>query len=712
MNHDPLNRPSKVDAQFNFSEFAMMITRILREPLRVGMFLAIFMPALALAVVVDPGQHAVQSTRVSALAVVGGGTQEEMVSQLIVKSKHRVGDHLQNALRARDASGLSKTANVPMSVLRPMSGGAHVIRLDHPVTLSEAHIIAARLMQDSSVELAEPDRRKRHFAIIPTDPYYATHQSNLFVPSSQNLGSANLPNAWSITTGSNAVTVAVLDTGYRPHADLGGVVLPGYDFITDIATANDGDGRDADAQDPGDWITVAEDSAIGGPFNGCGASSSSWHGTHVTGIIAAQMNNGIGITGIAPNIRILPVRVLGKCGGYDSDIIDGMRWAAGIAVTGVPANPHPAQVLSMSLGGSGGLPCSQAYQSAVTDITNAGKVIVVAGGNDGSKTLSSPANCTGVISVTANSIDGDNAYYATIGSGTTISAPGGGCGGWHYDSRIGCHTASFPGIYSLLNSGTTTPVLSPVGDIYQADSGTSMATPHVAAVVALMFSVNPSLTPAQIKYYLQSTAHPFPSNTVCTEPWNIGLCGAGLLDAYQAVNAVKSSVIQSVTSQSIGPISFSPTTLIVGGAATISATATSGLAVSFSSMTPGICVVSGSTVTGISAGTCTIAADQAGNASFNAAPEVMQSITSISRADCLFNWAEKNYAQYFSPAYPPGATSATDVPPYYYRHYSSTNTYLGISSLDNNIYVLGGSFGTNIKSVGAVSSFLGVSGCP
>jgi serine protease len=329
------------------------------------------------------------------------------------------------------------------------------------------------------------------------------------------------------------------------------VVLPGYNFISHVATANNGYGRGPDAQDTGDWITGIENTTRGGSFYGCGAvdsrsrpinqlAPSTWHGTHVTGIIAAQINNGIGITGIASNIQILPVRVMGKCGGYDSDIIDGMRWAAGIPVTGVPTNAHPAKILSMSLGGSRGAPCSSAYQSAVNDVNNTGASIVVAAGNDGSTTLSAPANCVGVIAVTANAIDGDNSWYSTIGQGTAISAPGGDCGGMNPN----CNPANYPGVFSLLNTGTTTPIASPGGDTYVSYSGTSMATPHVAAVAALMLSVNPSLTPAQIKTYLQSTARPFPTNTICTSDFP-GQCGAGMLDAYQAISAVKSATSQA-----------------------------------------------------------------------------------------------------------------------------------------------------------------------
>jgi len=544
----------------------------------VGLFI---FPALALAVVANPSQLVTQSNRSSALFVSSGTAQEEMVSQLMVKPRYQVGDKLHKALRAHDASALAKISHVSMSVVREMSGSAHVIRLNQPVTLSQARIIAARLMGDNSVELAEPDRRKRP-ALTPTDPLYSSDQWNLFVPSSQNLGSANLPNAWNNTTGNNSVTVAVIDTGYRPHQDLGFtyngsnstspvVLSSGYTFINDIPTANNGVGREPDALDPGDWVNSAD--ITSGHLAGCTRSDigpSSWHGTHVSGIIAAQMSNGIGIAGIAPNIQILPVRVLGKCGGYDSDIIDGMNWAAGIHVPNVPDNNHPAKVLNMSLGGSGGTACPSSYQTAVNNILGRGTVIVVAAGNDGTSTLSTPANCTGVIAVTANSIDGDNAYYATIGTGTTISAPGGDCGGMSYPNN--CTTANSVGVYSLLNSGTTNPVASPGGDIYVAYSGTSMATPHVSAVAALMFSLNPSLTPALITSYLQSSARPFPSNTICTTSGS-GQCGAGLLDAYQALNLVQPS--SAIPPPVVTLISI-PSTVTTGTVVTLSGSAVAG----------------------------------------------------------------------------------------------------------------------------------------
>lgn len=462
--------------------------------------------------------------------------KEEIVSRLIVKPRAQADAKLVGALRAFDASGLSKTANVPMTVFRPMSGDAHVIKLDRPVTLSEARVIAERLMRnDSGIEFAEPDRRVYPTATTPTDPGYLPYQWHYFAPEGANVGGANLPNAWDITRGSASISVAVIDTGYRQHADLG-PVLPGYDFITDIATANDGNGRDSDARDPGDWV-AANECGAGEP-----AEDSSWHGTHVAGTIAALMNNSIGGTGIAPNAKILPVRVLGKCGGLMSDVVDGMRWAAGLAVPGVPVNPNPAQVLNLSLGAPGA--CSATFQNAATDVVNAGKVIVAATGNDGgTDNVNLPANCVGVIAVTAHTISGLRPSWATIGPETTISAPGGASG-----------------VYSLSNTGKK----GPVADSYATYQGTSMATPHVAGVIALMLSVKSSLTPAQVKSYLQSSARPFPAGSYCSTSG--GLCGSGLLDAAGALSAIPASpptVIVTTPSQVVAP---NTTVSLVGSA--------------------------------------------------------------------------------------------------------------------------------------------------
>ena len=496
---------------------------------------------VAIATAAPAGSAGPLKTSAQAMLPSVSSPEEEIVSQLIVKPRAQVDAKLASALQAFDASGLSKTANVPMTVFRPMSGDGYVVKLDQPVTLSEARVFAERLMRnDRSVEFAEPDRILYPTATTPTDPGYLPNHWHYFAPAGSNLGGANLPDAWDVTKGSASITVAVIDGGYRPHADLG-TVLPGYDFITEIARSNDGDGRDNDAQDPGNWVPANYCSA------GAPARNSSWHGTHVAGTIAALMNNGIGGTGVAPNVRILPVRVAGRCGATTSDTADGMRWAAGLAVPGVPVNPNPAHVLNMSLGGPGA--CSATLQIAADDVVNAGKVIVAATGNSGTILVGQPANCVGVFAVTSHEFDGDTAPTADVGTQTMISAPGG-----------------VPGIYSLFNTGT----MIPVADSYALMQGTSMATPHVAGVVALMLSVKPSLTPAQVKSYLQSSARPFPAGTYCLTVQGTGLCGSGLLDgagALYAIPAAPPTVVLTTPSQVVAP----NTTVSLAGSATAEA---------------------------------------------------------------------------------------------------------------------------------------------
>jgi serine protease len=225
-------------------------------------------------------------------------------------------------------------------------------------------------------------------------------------------------------------------------------MLPGYDFISSATVALDRDGRDADASDPGDYAPA------GACSSRSAAPSSSWRGTHVTGTVAALMSNGLYGTGIAPGIHALPVRVLGRCGGYTSDIVDVMRWAAGIDIAGVPHNANPARVIKLSLGSSG--TCSAAFQSAVNDVNARGAIVVVATGNGGYDTVNQPVNGSGVVTVTAHAIDGDSADYANIGPEVTISAPGGGCG----TLSATCYASlksDGPSVYTLGNSELTTP---------------------------------------------------------------------------------------------------------------------------------------------------------------------------------------------------------------------------------------------------------------
>ncbi|VTY02147.1 Extracellular basic protease [Rothia mucilaginosa] len=314
--------------------------------------------------------------------------------------------------------------------------------------------------------------------------------------------------AWGTTRG-QGVTVAVLDSGITAHPDLDANVLPGYDFIAESAFSNDGNGRDSDPTDAGNWTVDNQ------CFTGSKATPSDWHGTHVAGTIAAIANNNEGIAGVAPEAKIVPVRVLGACGGFDSDITDGIIWAAGGSVRGVPANQHPAQVINMSIGSEG--TCTTPYRQAIAQANKRGSIVVVAAGNnnfDASK--SSPGNCEDVITVGATDKNGKRSYFSNYGSRVDVSAPGGDRRYWG------------GGILSTLNAGKTAPGKADYAE-YQ---GTSMAAPHVAGIVALMKAVDPKLTYAQAKKVLQSTSQ----SVECDQ----SACGSGIVNAARAVQQVRS----------------------------------------------------------------------------------------------------------------------------------------------------------------------------
>jgi serine protease len=413
----------------------------------------------------------------------------------------------QDRVQALNTFSVTGKGGATLSYLKSVSGSTHVARTSQTMTRTELSALAQTVEQDPRVEYAEVDEKVYpHF--VPNDTFYAAQQGNLQSPYAVP-GAANLPNAWGRSVGGvpvsgAGVTVAVLDTGYRPHADLAANIVGGYDFISqdgfnDFTTANDGNGRDADAQDPGDWNTQA---------SLCDVENSSWHGTHVAGIIGAVGNNNTGVIGVAYRAKILPLRVLGVCGGYTSDTTAAMQWAVGLAVPGVPANPNPARVLNMSFGRSGA--CSQTYQAAVTAVRNAGTTIVVSTGNDSSTTaITQPANCSGVIAVTAHTALGANADYANTGPGTSISAMGNN-------------------IYTTGNTGITVPA----ADSYDAKSGTSFSAPQVAGVAALLVQLKPSISPAEVQSIIMSSARPYAGGTFCATRTD---CGAGLLDAFKAV---------------------------------------------------------------------------------------------------------------------------------------------------------------------------------
>ncbi len=434
--------------------------------------------------------------------------------QIIVK--YKAGSAAEaSPMQALHMQHLAEAAGTALTYLRPMSDDANVLSLPQKLPLDQVQAISRNLMALPDVEYAEPDQILRPL-FTPNDPRYSA-QWDLF-----DTWGINAPAAWDITKGSSSIVVADIDTGITVHPDLTGRILPGYDFISDVRIANDGNGRDNNPSDPGDWITLAESTDPSSYFYGCPQRDSSWHGTHTAGTIGASGNNSTGVAGINWISKILPVRVLGKCGGYTSDISDGMRWAAGLPVTGVPLNSHPARVMNISLGGPGSS-CGPTWQNAINAITSKKTVVVVAAGNswdDASGFV--PANCNRVITVAATDKTGSRSYYSNYGSTVEISAPG-GAQSVHNDPN---------GILSTLNKGKKGPA-SPTYVFYQ---GTSMAAPHVTGVVSLMLSVNPSLTPAQVLTLLQSTAKAFPGGMCDLDPAKT--CGSGILDAGAAVNAV------------------------------------------------------------------------------------------------------------------------------------------------------------------------------
>jgi serine protease len=441
-----------------------------------------------------------------ATAVLAGAADAEDVSRFIVK--FRATDARAQIASAARVERLAGESAIAIRHLRAMSQGADVVVLDRAVAPERAAQLAALLARNPEVEYAEPDRL-RQAAKVANDEFRSAQGYLDDTP-----GGISASLAWDVTTGSASTVVAVLDTGIRPHADLTGRILPGYDMISPTSVSNDGDGRDADPSDPGDWVLSSESTSD------CPTRNSSWHGTSVAGVIAANSNNGQWIAGINWAAMILPVRVLGKCGGFDSDIIDGITWAAGLPVPGVPANPYPAHVINMSLGGDGA--CFAAYQNAINAAYAHGvtRAIVAAAGNESQDVANHvPASCAFVYAVASTTTAGSLARYSNFGAGVDISAPGG-----QYNSVIGNQ-----GIITLSNSGRTTPST----DSFTNTGGTSFAAPMVSGTVSLMLAVAPNLTVDQVHETLLATAKPFPAGSTC----DTTLCGAGIVDANAAVRA-------------------------------------------------------------------------------------------------------------------------------------------------------------------------------
>lgn len=437
----------------------------------------------------------------------------QMVNRIIIKYRD-AGMASLTASQAHDRiEAASAMAGAELTFMHETAGNADVMALSQYLPVAEVKAMAEHISTDPDVLYAEPDYIL-HAHAIPDDPLYE-RQWHYFEPA----GGINLPDALDVSTGNNVV-VAVIDSGISPHQDLNGQLVAGYDFISAPEFARDGDGFDADFTDEGTW----KDPGTCGPQDN--GANSDWHGTHVAGTVAASSHNGFGVAGVAWNARIQPVRVLGTCGGNLSDIATAMLWSAGLPVPGAPQNPTPAKVLNLSLGGPG--QCPNTFLEAIEAVRQAGATVVVSAGNDNADASQyMPASCPGVITVAANKRDGGRAYYSNFGEVVDITAPGG-----EIIDPVRQISTQEDGVLSTLNTGTTVAEQ----ETFAYYQGTSMAAPHVAGVAALMYAINPDLRPDEVESILTTTARSFPA--VAERTCDTTLCGAGILDAFAAVNEV------------------------------------------------------------------------------------------------------------------------------------------------------------------------------
>ncbi|MBB6188883.1 S8 family serine peptidase [Rhodanobacter sp. MP7CTX1] len=467
------------------------------------------------------------------------------------------------ASRAKLYATANTTSGVALGVTwrRKLAVGADLLSTSRKLSKTEATTLMQQIATDPSVAHVEADvmmHAVKDFAqaaikpaaaspggSTPNDPLNVTNHLQWHMQPGNgamttvgrdttaypNWGGNNASTAWASYDGTG-VTVAVIDTGVTHHGDLNeGLTGAGYDVITDALTSGRAvDGRVPGGWDTGDWTTGAAYSSC----NGGSPEASSWHGTHVFGNIAAVNSNGVGVDGIATNAAVVPIRALGHCGGATSDIADAIEWASGGTVPGIPTNPNPAQVISMSLGGAGSCSSDDVTSTAINDAISRGVTVVVAAGNDGQDVANaSPASCPGVIAVASVGITGKRAFYSNYGNGVTIASPGGGI--YPNDASSGTTTPDSGFVWSTVNDGATTEDQTANGPTYGGMAGTSQATPHVTGVVALMIEAvkeagHATLTPAQISQALTNSARSFPAAPDHT-------IGAGIVDANAAIQA-------------------------------------------------------------------------------------------------------------------------------------------------------------------------------
>jgi serine protease len=523
-----------------------------------------------------------------------------------VAVRHRGGVVAQAQTSSADVAALLARVGVPVANSRQFTPSMHVLFLPNTLYGADVDAALARLRADPAVKFADVDEMRHIEAVTPNDPLFlpsaqasppASGQWYLNTPSStpivleggnttQDLSATDAVSAWGITTGSPGIVIADVDTGVRfDHPDLlraglGGRLLPGYDFVgVDLnpsngtaegtfLIANDGDGWDPDPSDPGDWISTSD--TANALFASDTVENSSWHGTRVVGVFGAISNNDVGIAGMTWGSWVLPVRALGKGGGYDSDIIAGIEWAAGLPVTNpdgppVPNNPYPADIVNLSLGGSGS--CPSAYQDALEQVTGMGVLVIVSAGNGGAPgaaaPVDAPANCSslvpGVVAVVGLRNVGTKVGYSSFGAGASIAAPAGNCVQTGGDCLRSIDTTT--------NAGTTIPGDNGYTNEVNPNLGTSFSAPIVAGVAGLMRSANYNLTPAQLAARLAGSASAFPAGAAgvptcpttdpnsgeCACPNDGSQCGAGMVNALSAVKAAQRPIGVIVIPKNIAP---------------------------------------------------------------------------------------------------------------------------------------------------------------
>jgi serine protease len=476
--------------------------------------------------------------------------------QLIVKFR-AAGERAALGARERVAL-LASDTGIPLVHQRSMAFGLEVVTTFRALTVDEARAEAAVVAVHPDVEVAEPDYL-RHIdeptrqTIVPGPAPEQTPLVQKLMPNDQLLqfqtylddspGGINAFAAWDVTTGSPTTVIAIVDTGVTHHADLAARIVGGYNFISNPIIANGGPTRGPDFYDYGNWVTADDltDPALQALITQydltCPVMSSEWHGTAVAGIIAATANNGLFLAGLNWVSLIVIARTYGKCGdGFDSDALDGLAWAAGLSVPGVPDNPNPAQIINLSAVADLAQGCNALWQNAVDQIFAHGvtRAFVAGAGNSSVDVAErTPASCNGVIAVAATNRGGGLASYSDSGAGITIAAPGGDV----TDNLYHGLSLQAADIAFLWDSGATVPA----GDSWNYGEGTSFATPMVSGVISLMLAVAPNLTPAQIVSILKASAKPFPMAPPWATQCTTAICGAGILDAHAAVVAAQAA---------------------------------------------------------------------------------------------------------------------------------------------------------------------------